>query len=80
MTLKLPRLPQSEQPWSKLALWWQRLCEAIEAGVANLQDAIDAIAQAQAAAAVAQTAADNANNAAAAIEEERALVNSYVTG
>lgn len=94
MTLRLPRLPQTEPSYPQWQAWWEEVCNATETAFNSLEDFVTEIAAAQAAAAAANAAAATANAAAAtaqtaatdaqdtadAITSESALSNSYVSG
>ena len=87
MTLRLPRLPQSEPSYPQWQAWWEEVCNATETAFNALEDFVTEIAAAQAAADAANAAAATANAAAVvaqdtadAITNESALAGSYVSG
>jgi hypothetical protein len=87
LTLRLPRLPQTEPSYPQWQAWWEEVCVAVETAFTGLEDTVAAVAAAQAAAdaanaaaATATAAADTAQDTADAITSESALSGSYVTG
>jgi hypothetical protein len=87
VTLRLPRLPQTEPSYPQWQAWWEEVCVATETAFNALEDAVIAIQAAQdaadaanAAAAAADASASAAQDTADAITNESALSGSYVSG
>ena len=77
MSLKLPRLPQSQPEWGAFQVWWQQVVEVIEAQETIQDDLIQGLADAVADIATALSNAGIALDTATAAARELARINSY---